>query len=583
VAADGTVDWWCPVRFDAEPLLTRLLDPAGACVRVGPQTPGRPPVGTQRYVPGTLVLRTLLPGPESLVEVEDLIPWDGGTASGRLVRRLRVLRGPADVVVEVIPGAAGGGLARDVSVWDEGVAFDGALVRCGLPMTVASVPPPAPARARRRLAATAGVRLDTGEELVVTVDPPGRAGGPLSPGAAARLADRTATAWRRVADSVAVTGRYGPPATRSALVVRALAGAAGAPVGAPTTSLPRVVGGERNTDGRLVWPVTAAAWARASMASGLTEEADAALRWLVAALDHEPPLPACLDPDGGAPPSEAHRSTLAGWRRSQPVMCGSDAPDRPSAEPGAAALGAAARLAAGPAGAAVLARWDRVVAHADWLADHWTAPDASVWDLRGPALGWTAARLAARAALVAVAAEARRRRPLDLDAPGWHAAAGDIERWLLGSGVGPGGVLRAAVGGSGLLDGPVDAALVRIAAWGPWPPGDPVVHATLTRIVAMLGHGPWLHPYPPELDDGLAGTEPPSVTATLWLTRALALAGRWDEAHQRMESTVALAGPLHLLPESVDAATGHPLGNRPASAAHVAFLEAALALADAPS
>ena len=89
VSADGTVDWWCPSRFDAAPLLTRLLDPSGPCLRLGPDAPGRPPVGTQRYEPNTLVLITRLYGPESLVEVTDAFPWDGGGPAELL--RARVL------------------------------------------------------------------------------------------------------------------------------------------------------------------------------------------------------------------------------------------------------------------------------------------------------------------------------------------------------------------------------------------------------------------------------------------------------------------------------------------------------------
>jgi GH15 family glucan-1,4-alpha-glucosidase len=41
---------------------------------------------------------------------------------------------------------------------------------------------------------------------------------------------------------------------------------------------------------------------------------------------------------------------------------------------------------------------------------------------------------------------------------------------------------------------------------------------------------------------------------------------------------VALGGPLALLPESIDARTGTGLGNRPSAEAHLALLEAVLAL-----
>lgn len=601
VAADGTIDWWCPRRFDADPLFTRLLDPHGACLRVGPTSPGPPTTGEQDYLDGTLVLRTVLAGRESLVEVVDLVPWEGSRPSGRLVRRVHVLRGPAEVVVEVVPGGAAGtgcraagaggtahgetrgarrgGGGGGVSVWSEGVVFDGTVVRCGLPMLLSSQPPPSPARPLRRLVATGTARLDTGDGLVVTVDPPGGAEEPLSIDAAMRLQKRTATAWRRVADGVEVDGRYREAATRSVLVVRSLSGIGGAPVAAPVTSLPRALGGERNTDGRLCSPATAGAWAEAAAGAGLAEEADAAAGWLAAALELDPPMAASLAADAEVCSAEAHLAGFAGWRRSQPVVSGSDAPDRRSAEPGAAVVAAAARLASTPAGPQVLSRWDRVVVHADWLAEHWNGPDASVWDDRGPDRGWRAPVLATRRALALAATEARRRHPLDLDAAGWQAAVRDIESWLHRSGVEPDGVLR-----SGLrVDGAADAGLVRAATWGPWPPDDAVITATLAHTVGRLAYGPWLHPYPGELDDGLPGSEPPSVVATLWLAGALAAARRWDEAHERITAAIGLAGPLLLLPESTDVPSATPLGNRPSAAAHVALLEACVALQRAPS
>ena len=191
MASDGTIDWWCAERFDAPPRFTRLLDPAGAGMRVGPVSPGPPATGTQSYVDRTLILRTLLPGAESLVEVLDVVPPDG---SARIVRRLKVRRGPVDVAVEVVPGPN----AERVDVWSEGVRIDGLQVWCGIPMALASAPPPAPARPLRRLVATGTVRLDTDEELIVTLDPGRRPA--LSVAEVLELEDRAARHWRRVAD-----------------------------------------------------------------------------------------------------------------------------------------------------------------------------------------------------------------------------------------------------------------------------------------------------------------------------------------------------------------------------------------------
>jgi hypothetical protein len=560
VAADGTIDWWCPERFDGAPLLTRLLDPWGACVRVGPPVPAS---GEQTYVEGTMVLTTTLVGAESQVEVCDFLPWDGRPSAGRIVRILRVRRGPAPVVVEVVAS----GDTRDVHAWSEGVAFDGCEVRCGLPFELSAEPPPAPARPLRRLVARAETVLDTDEVLVVTIDPAGSSEGPLSPSAADRLLERTVTAWRRVADGADVDGPWAPAAIRSLLVVTALSGIAGAPVAAPVTSLPRVVGGERQRDGRVVEPRTAAAWARVARAAGLAEQSADSAAWLAAALDHEPPLPSALAPDGGAPPTEANWTGVTGWRGSQPVLLGTNAPDRLSLEPGAAAVA----LVGSPAGEELRSHWDQLVAHADWIADHWADRDATVWDLGGPRRPWVAPRLAARAALVSAAASARSRNPLDLDAAGWHTAARDIERSVL-----------EAVGSGAVLDVVTDAGLARMAWLGPWPAWDQVAVATLERLIERNGQGPWIYPWPEGLDDGLPGVEPPSVEATLWVARALALAGREDEANERIEAAAGLAGPLGLLPESVDPVTGMALGNRPAAAAHVALLGAILAVAEDP-
>ena len=528
------MEWWCPRQLDASPVLTRLVDPDGAAVGFHGRT------GTARsYLHGTFVLRAELEGPESLIELTDTV-WQG-----RIVRRVRVLRGPAPVEVAVWPGPA-----RQVSAWSEGVAFDGVLVRCGLPFTSGPI-------------AVASTTLDTGEGLVITIDPPGGAGDLLSLEAALVVEDRAVRAWRTVADRVDVGGRWADAAARSALVVHALG--AHAPVLAPVTSLPRVVGGERNTDGRVVAPTVVSAWMETAAAIGLTEEADAAATWLAGALDQEPPLPLALDLDGGPPASELV-TPLRGWMRSQPVVTGSNAGERISVEPAAAAVAALAPTAAAPI--------HRIALHADWLAEHWAAPDASIWGLPPRDRHWTSARLAVRAALDVAATAARRRNPLDLAAARWHAAAREIEDALLALArpALPSGVERAT-----------DASIVRLAGLGPWAPDDEVVRATISSVATTLGDGLWIYPYSPDLDDGLEGHEPPSVVATLWLARALARTGRWEEAHARVEAAVDLAGPLHLLPESVDVPSRGPLGNRPSAAAHVALIGAALELAHAPA
>jgi hypothetical protein len=64
--------------------------------------------------------------------------------------------------------------------------------------------------------------------------------------------------------------------------------------------------------------------------------------------------------------------------------------------------------------------------------------------------------------------------------------------------------------------------------------------------------------------------------------RALAVLGRWDEAHDQMDLLCGLAGPLGLLSAVPDPAARTLLGNYPSASTHLALVTAALALAEGP-
>ncbi|MHB8507009.1 MAG: glycoside hydrolase family 15 protein, partial [Acidimicrobiales bacterium] len=296
VAADGTIDWYCPAGFDGPPALWRLVDPGGAAVRVGPVREGtgvgrRLPPGGQRYVGDSLVAETVLrTGSGQAVQVLDALPWAGAseTPPGRIVRLATALAGPVDVEVEVLPGTGAG----RVDAGSEGVAWGSLLVRAG----VAFEPSPL-GRDRPRWRAVC--RLEPGASLVVTIDDRGSDAGALSADAARRILDATVVAWESWLRPLATDGPHGHrgAVARSALLVRSLTGPAGAPVAAGTTSLPRRAGGERTSDDRGVWLRDAAGAAATMAGAGLDEDAEAAERWLRGAIEGWAlPWPASLTP-----------------------------------------------------------------------------------------------------------------------------------------------------------------------------------------------------------------------------------------------------------------------------------------------
>jgi GH15 family glucan-1,4-alpha-glucosidase len=175
------------------------------------------------------------------------------------------------------------------------------------------------------------------------------------------------------------------------------------------------------------------------------------------------------------------------------------------------------------------------------------------------------------------------RNPLDLDAAGWRQTAAEVLRWLERHALAPDGGLRMDDQAADLPD----AALLRVAWRGPWPAltggnSAPVVASTVDRVLQQLSSGALVHRSPPELDDGRAGIPGADLAASFWAVRALAALGRWEEAHARMETLCGLGQPLGLLGESVHPISGQPLGNLPSARAHLALIEAAVALESGP-
>jgi GH15 family glucan-1,4-alpha-glucosidase len=585
VAADGTIDWYCPDGFDHPASFYRLLDPRGGALRVGAVRPGsgaarRLPSATQSYLPGTMVAVTETAAGAARLRVVDLMSWSGPSqhAPRRLVRVATALAGRVEVEVEVVPGEAW----RPVPVWtwSEGAAVSHLLVRCGFPLLAEPTGRDEP---RWR-----GVRsLDPGESMVVTVDDARTTDrGALSPDAALRCVDATAAAWRSWLRPLCYSAAHRESVERSVLLVRSL-GPAGAPLAAGTTSLPRRAGGERTAEGRVAYLRDAATAAGTLAAVGLVEDAEAAEAWLRRVVEAvEAPWPTAFS-GTGEPLAEHEQLLLAGWRRSQPVVSGL-APSRVDLDvygdviaavsasqhtPDAERSGSGSARADGPLAGAP----GRLADAADWVADHWSEPDVGVWALAGEPR-----RLSASAAQAWLALDRSARRvwaanPLDLAGATWYQEARRVRAWLETEARCGDGSLGWAPGEEG-----ADAALLRIAWRGPWPATDPIVAATVDRILERNRSGPYLYRLSEDVDDGRPGPDSPDLLASLWAVRAQAALGRWEDAHERMEAITGLGGRLGLLSDTVDPTSGALVGNLPAAAVHLAVIEAARALASGP-
>src|SRR5450755_245920 len=139
VGTDGTVDWYCPSRFDAPSLFGALLDARkGGYFSLSSRASGRP---RQLYLPDTNILLTRFHGAEAVGEVIDfMVPETSGTAAPRdlLVRQARAVRGRATFELACFPAFDYGRVRHEVEIVEGvGAVFTSAAGRCVLRSNVA--------------------------------------------------------------------------------------------------------------------------------------------------------------------------------------------------------------------------------------------------------------------------------------------------------------------------------------------------------------------------------------------------------------------------------------------------------------
>jgi GH15 family glucan-1,4-alpha-glucosidase len=122
----------------------------------------------------------------------------------------------------------------------------------------------------------------------------------------------------------------------------------------------------------------------------------------------------------------------------------------------------------------------------------------------------------------------------------------------------------------------VDATLLLLPIYGLLQPSDPRIERTIKRVCDELSDGRFIRRY--RSNDGIDADEGGFVLCGFWLSEALALTGRLDEALEVFHNHLSAANHLGLLAEEVDPASAAPLGNSPQAFSHLGLIQAAARL-----
>ncbi|MDZ5663156.1 glycoside hydrolase family 15 protein [Nocardioides sp. S-58] len=587
VATDGTIDWFCPGRFDKPSVFASILDPDAGSWRLGPEDPDAR--SQQYYHPETNILVTRFMTEKGVVEVQDFMPVlraHDPDHRQRLVRRVVGLRGRVDLAMTMTPRPDYGTTEPDLSVADdEVVRFADGDLHLALSSTVALDVD--------RTTASAQVSLTTGESalFVLEVLAPDEPAQGCSESDVEELFDRTAAFWRGWLSQSTYTGRWREWVDRSALTLKLLCHEpSGGIVASPTTSLPETIGGSRNWDYRYVWVRDAAFSVYALLRLGFTDEASAFVRFLSERLgeagddgvdvERLGPLRVLYDLDG-AVPHERELDHLAGYRGSRPVRVGNAAVDQLQLDVYGELIDSVYLFDKHGSGISHDA-WTDLRRIVSWLMDNWERPDAGMWEVRGEPRTHTTSLVMCWVAVERMMRVARRRGlPGDLTE---LAATRDAiyERVMTECWNDDLGTFTAHAGGEVLDAGTLLMPMVKMVA-----PDDPRFLSTLAHIEDRLVSDQLVLRYDPAtLDDGVEGADgfdgPPDGEGTFslcsfWYVEALTRAGRLDDARLALEKMFTYANHLGQYAEQVGL-NGEQLGNFPQGFTHLSLVSAVINL-----
>jgi GH15 family glucan-1,4-alpha-glucosidase len=397
----------------------------------------------------------------------------------------------------------------------------------------------------------------------------------VPPEAAWDALEADARRWKNWTRDIDTDLPFRAAVVRSLITLRLLTySPSGAPVAAPTTSLPEDPGGSRNWDYRFAWPRDASIGVAAFLGVGKHEEALKFLAWLrhASRLDR-PRLPVLLTLHGKHPGPERTLDHWPGYANSRPVRLGNGAADQHQLDGYGWVLDAAWLVT--KAGHRLDSEtWRAVAGFADKIAEQWREPDAGIWEIRGEPqhhvhsklMAWLGLDRALRIAGTRHAPARRRRR--------WSAEREAIGAELRARGFNTTkGAYTRSYGSDDF-----DASVLVLPLVGVEAACSSRVRNTIDAIARELtAGGPLLHRYPPG-DDGLDGPEGAFLPCAFWLVQALAATGRIRESIERLEALLERASPLGLFAEEMDPVTGDHLGNYPQALTHAALVQAALAI-----
>ena len=568
IGAAGSVDWWCVPRFDSPSVFGRLLGKDAGYWSLCPTAAFQ---AERRYVPDTLVLRTVFTTSAGEVKVLDALGLEPGARGHEiglrsphvLLRRVEGVRGAVQMATELAPRMEYGLTVPHVAGSPDGMVARGGPVRLTLAAPVALTP--GPGCATGRFTVRAGEQVDFRLAFAPSIAVASFA----DAGDQATLEETIAgwESWAELHDGY--EGRHAEAVHRSSLVLQGLTFApSGAVVAAATTSLPEKIGAELNFDYRFAWLRDLSLTIRSLWIAACPDEANRFFRWIADASGHlaDQRVQIMYGVEGERDLTEHELTHLPGFRDSRPVRIGNGAWDQEQLDVLGEVLDAAEQLRE-QLGELEEPVQELLITLADRAAATWREPDAGMWEARDQRRQYVSSKVMCWVALD------RAIRLAGLLGDGvhvdrWEEARERVRDAVLTKGWSErAGAYTGAFGSDDLDASVLVLPLVRFL-----PARDERMWATIEAIESELGDVGLVRRWP---DDPMG-----FLICTYWLVECLAMGGELSRAEAWFARATSYANDLGLLSEEADPDRKELLGNFPQAFSHVGLINAAWRLTE---
>jgi GH15 family glucan-1,4-alpha-glucosidase len=540
VSKKGEICWYCPKRFDADPIFASLLDPekGGSWSLCSQEELG---FSWRSYLGNSAVLESSYKGREGSLNIIDFMPvTDGEQGIFRKIENLGV-----EAYFEM----------KFFSSPPEKEISESKIIKINKDFYILS---------------SENMEMK-GNIIRIPLKKEGESWVYFSHGSSSRndlssacLLDETMKYWAELGNNLEYQGPFEDEMKRSLLALRLLTDKeSGAVIAAATTSLPEVIGGERNYDYRYVWLRDTAMIVSALVRAGDTSDAPEKFLDFICDSHHKNEnsllYPFFTIDKRIAPPKKINEK-LKGYFYSSPVVTGNDANEQLQLDANSNVLIAAKliykRIEDRP-------HWETITKIANFLCEKWQESDHGIWE-ESEKYQYTTSKVIVACALEYISKYSEEPKEKKY----WCETAKKIRAFIADQCISSEGYYKLA---AEVEDVDVSAALFPI--WGFVDADDPIVIKTIEKLETDYMEKNLFRRRLVCFD---AKKEGAFLAGSIWVAQYYIMRNNLDRFKEIITAVLEYSNDLGFFSEEADLKRNKMLGNIPQTFVHASFIGAVI-------